>query len=55
MIARSEIKPFRNVIKRYWTEDEVSIFCVKYLYVGQAAPPACGPVRGMYHHRLYSS
>ena len=25
MIARSEIKPFRNVIKRYWTEDEVNL------------------------------
>jgi hypothetical protein len=24
MIARSDIKPFRNVIKRYWTEDEVN-------------------------------
>jgi hypothetical protein len=25
MIARSEIKPFRNVVKRYWTEDEVNL------------------------------
>ena len=25
MISRSDIKPFRNVIKRYWTEDEVNL------------------------------
>ena len=25
MIAGSEIKPFRNVVKRYWTEDEVNL------------------------------
>jgi hypothetical protein len=25
MIATSDVKPYRNVIKRYWTEDEVNL------------------------------
>lgn len=25
MIVSSEMKPYRNVIKRYWTEDEVNL------------------------------
>ena len=29
----SDIKPFRNVIKRYWTDDEVNISVTKFSYL----------------------
>lgn len=30
------MKPFRNIVKRYWTEEEVC-YKIAYLYLGQEA------------------
>jgi hypothetical protein len=32
ILGSAEMKPFRNVIKRYWTEDEVLSWLVTYIF-----------------------
>lgn len=49
-------KPFRNVIKRYWTEDEVIYYLlIRFCGLGHQAQDASGLIRGKQNHNSHIS